>query len=82
MDSRKRPSRQTVIFALRCSSTPHISGTETPCETCPYHKYYALSPDEIAYGFTEDDAWTCDVDEIALDAAAYLEEAERDAEKM
>lgn len=81
MDSRKRPSRQTVIFALRCATNREPSPMP-PCKSCPYHSYLPLTLEEISCGLTEEDAWTCDKDEIALDAAAYLEEAERDAEKM
>ena len=51
-----RPSREAVIFALRCSTTP--GGPVKPCGTCPYNKFHELTEEEIGYGFTEEDAWT------------------------
>lgn len=74
-----------IIDALRCSAS--ANGMEH-CDGCPYFYRDEPSP-EIAeqYGNVRDDFWnSCDVDRIALDAAARLEELEgktmRDDELM
>ena len=59
-----------VLAALRCSAAEDVH--ETHCETCPYYVVEDLSGEEAAF-FGEKWA-TCDVDRMALDAAAMIKE--------
>lgn len=59
-----------ICTALRCAAAEDVH--ETHCETCPYYVVEDLSGEEAAF-FGEKWA-TCDVDRMALDAAAMIEE--------
>lgn len=61
---------EVLAAALRCSAAEDVH--ETHCETCPYYVVEDLSGEEAAF-FGEKWA-TCDVDRMALDAAAMIEE--------
>ena len=50
--------------ALRCSAAEDVH--ETHCETCPYY--------DLTGEYDEGEWATCDVDRMALDAAAMIEE--------
>lgn len=61
---------EVLAAALRCAAAEGVH--ETHCETCPYYVVEDLSGEEAAV-FGEKWA-TCDVDRMALDAAAMVEE--------
>lgn len=53
-----------LAAALRCSAAEDVH--ETHCETCPYY--------DLTGEYDEGEWATCDVDRMALDAAAMIEE--------
>lgn len=59
-----------LAAALRCSAAEEVA--EAHCETCPYYVVEDLSGEDAAL-FGER-CVSCDVDRMALDAAAMIEE--------
>ena len=55
---------EVLAAALRCSAAEDVH--ETHCETCPYY--------DLTGEYDEGEWATCDVDRMALDAAAMIEE--------
>lgn len=63
-------TRQEIVQALRCTSTP--GGPTGDCEKCPYWKTEQLTAEQKEKLGV--DTWTsCDIDKVGLDAADLIE---------
>lgn len=63
-------TRQEIVQALRCTSTP--GGPTGDCEKCPYWKTEQLTAEQKEKLGV--DTWTsCDIDKVGTDAADLIE---------
>lgn len=63
-------TRQEIVQALRCTSTP--GGPTGDCEKCPYWKIEQLTAEQKEKLGV--DTWTsCNIDKVGLDAADLIE---------